>query len=64
MIEAVRIIITKQQEQDHNVTERLQTLFPKTTVKVSILEKETEGPLQTFTDGFIKNNHNLSSSDL
>jgi len=61
MIEAVRIIITKQQEQDHNVTERLQTLFPKTTVKVSILEKETEGPLQTFTDGFIKNNHNLSA---
>jgi len=54
LIESYRFIITRQQERDHNVTHRLESLFKDKKIVVSILEKETAGPLQTFYEGYVK----------
>lgn len=60
-IDSVQFIITKQQELEHNVVENMHALFPEVPIKISILNKETSGPVQTFLNGYVSNNDSNSS---
>ena len=52
-IENVYFIITEEQEQRYNVSSKLKDMFQNVPHKVSILDKQTDGPLQTFKHGYV-----------
>ncbi len=58
LIKSVQFIITEQQEREHNVEEKMHLIFPDVPIKVSILEEETSGPVQTFVNGYVHKNNN------
>jgi|10_taG_2_1085330.scaffolds.fasta_scaffold00718_15 GTP:adenosylcobinamide-phosphate guanylyltransferase len=53
MIEGLHFIVTREQEHTHKVSKKLMSLFSGKTITVSVLDKETPGPLQTFSEGYV-----------
>lgn len=53
IIENYHFIFTRQQEERFSVTKTLKSIFAEKNISFEILEDKTDGPLQTFSKGFL-----------
>lgn len=53
LIENYHFIFTKEQDENFSVANTLSLIFAEKNISFEILENKTDGPLQTFSDGFL-----------
>lgn len=52
MINNVYFIVTAEQEKQHNISQKIEKMFPGENCVISIIEKKTKGPVETFLQGY------------